>query len=86
MSTPIEERIQEETKQEIKKISDALFGKGEEEGIVEWARNHIESEKERREIYKELRKRLAVSGVMGALGILGTLLWFGLQHYIERGG
>ena len=71
-----------ENKKEIEKISDALFG---DDGIVSWAKSHIEAERERRELFKELKKRLIVRGTLGAVAILAALLWYGFVSYIKSG-
>ncbi len=72
----------EENKKEIEKISDALFG---DDGIVSWAKSHIEAERERRELFKELKKRLILRGTLGAVGILIALLWYGFTSYLKSG-
>lgn len=73
----------EENRKEIEKISDALFG---DDGIVSWAKSHIEAERERRELFKELKKRLILRGTLGAVGILVALLWYGFASYLKSGG
>jgi len=73
----------EQNREKIEEISEALFG---EDGIMEWAREHIEAEKERAEIMKELKKKLVVKGTFGALGILGYLLWEGFSAWWRTGG
>jgi len=78
-----EEACMTEMKEEINKISNALFG---EDGIAAWAKQHIEAEKDRREIMKELKKKLAVRGTFTALFVLGSLLWLGLKEYFNIGG
>lgn len=73
----------QKTREDIEKISQALFD--EEDGIVSWAKDHIESEKERREIMREIKKKLAVRGALGAATILCYLLWVGFKSYVATG-
>jgi len=73
----------EKNREDIKKISSALFG---DDGIVEWAKDHISAERERRELFKELKKRLIVRGTLGAVAILISLLWYGITSYLKTGG
>lgn len=78
-----EEACMSEMKEDVKKISDALFG---EDGIVPWAKEHIEAERERKELFKELKKKLIVRGTLGAFAILLSLLWLGFKEYFHIGG
>lgn len=78
-----EEACMTEMKEKLEKISDALFGK---EGIVPWAKEHIEAEQERKELFKELKKKLVIKGTLGAFAVLATLLWIGFKEYFHIGG
>lgn len=73
----------ENNRKEIQKMSEALFG---EDGIVEWARDHIEAERERKELYKELKRKLIVKGALSAVGIAVFLLWYGFTTWLKTGG
>lgn len=50
----------------------------------------IESEmnvrKDRADFWKGLRDKLATSGVLGALSLLGYVVWYGVVHFIQNGG
>jgi hypothetical protein len=74
----------QQTKDDIERISEALFD--EEEGIVSWAKDHISAEKERKEIMREIRKKLAVRGALGAIAILAYVIWLGVKSYFVIGG
>lgn len=74
----------QDTKDKIEEISEALFNR--EDGIVAWAKDHIESEKERRELMKEIRAKLAVRGAVAAVAFLCYLLWIGFKAYFATGG
>lgn len=70
------------TQQAVERISDSLYG---DDAIIEWAKNHIAAERERAEIFLELKKKLAVRGTFGAISILFYLLYLGFSHWLKGG-
>ena len=71
-----------QNKDDIEKISESLFG---EDGIATWAKQHINAEKDRREIMRELKKKLAVRGGLTAISVLAFLIWLGVKEYFNIG-
>jgi len=74
-----EEACMTEMKDEIGKISGALFG---EDGIATWAKIHIDAEKERKELFKELKKKVIVRGGVFAFSGMAYLMYLGLKQYM----
>jgi hypothetical protein len=51
-----------------------------------WLAEEIQRQKTRHEFWTDMGKSAARWGIIGALGLLVTILWSGLQEYIHRGG
>ena len=52
----------------------------------DWVAEEIRRQKTRHEFWVDMGKSAARWGIIGALGVLITILWSGFQEYIHRGG
>jgi hypothetical protein len=51
----------------------------------DWIQSELDRHKDRAAFWKEMRVSAAKWGLLGALGVLASILWSGLQDYLRRG-
>jgi len=52
---------------------------------ADYLEQRIRHERESREFWSELRKRLATAGIIGAFGLLGAALVYAAKEYMKNG-
>lgn len=52
----------------------------------EYLRVEIERKKAERDFWLDIRKRLATAGIISAMGLLATALWYGFAQWIKALG
>lgn len=52
----------------------------------EWVEAQLEIAQERAAFWREIRKKLAVTGILGAVGLVFAVIGYAISQYVKNGG